>query len=271
MNVLHWSILMLQVVTLAGLGMLWRRTGRFHWQLQQKIARAADTAFAQGEALTWLYRRLELPRPLEATRGWAASPDFLRLLAQSALDNSPACIVECSSGLSTVVLARALQLHGAGHVYSLEHEPHFAQHTRGLLQTQGLQNWATVCDAPLRDLSLPGWTGKWYDDVLPKDLSIDMLVIDGPPYFTAALARYPALPVLHGRLSPGARIFLDDADREPERKTLARWQNAFPDLDKEDVAACEKGAACLRKTDARPAGRSPSDAARHVQRAPRAQ
>lgn len=202
--------------------------------------------FRQLEALQGLYISLGLRRALPLTRGWAASPDFLQELAAHALDEKPRCVVECSSGISTLVLARCMQLNGAGKVYSLEHDPVYARRTRRQLELHGLDAWATVVDAPLTLQEFGAGKQVWYDSAgLPTGLQIDMIVIDGPPQAVADAARYPAGPVLFPRLRHGAKVFLDDASRPGEQAALERWSREFPLLEIEALP-CEKGAAALR-------------------------
>lgn len=204
--------------------------------------------FSQIEALSYLEQELKLSHALPPTRGWAASPDFLRNLCMHARSTHPKSVVECSSGISTIVLARCMQLNGQGHVYSLEHDSEYAEKTRQLLRLHGLEGFATVCDAPLKQLTLPKWSGQWYEfDVLPPELAIDMVVVDGPPWFVATLARYPSVPALHQRLQPNGVVFLDDADRPEEKEIVRRWLAEFPDLENVQVAACEKGCTVLKK------------------------
>lgn len=204
------------------------------------------TLFRQLEALQGLYVSLGLRRALPLTRGWAASPDFLQELAAHALDEKPRCVVECSSGISTLVLARCLQINGAGMVYSLEHDPVYARRTRRQLELHGLAGWATVIDAPLKQQTVAGAEQLWYDcAALALDAPIEMIVIDGPPQMVAQQARYPAGPILFPRLAPGAVVFLDDAERPGERAALVRWAREFPELECESLP-CEKGAAALR-------------------------
>ena len=201
--------------------------------------------YRQLEALLGLYVELDLQKSLPATRGWAASPDFLLQLATHALSQRPACVVECSSGASTLVLARCMQRLGHGMVYSLEHDTGYAEQSRQLLERHGLSTWATVLDAPLRPHSLDGEEWPWYGlDALPPGTGIDMLVIDGPPKATRSLARYPAGPLLFPLLKPGASVFMDDATRSDEQAILARWQAEFPAL-KQSSRPCEKGCAVL--------------------------
>jgi hypothetical protein len=215
-------------------------------RLAKQLPKECGNLFAQVEALTAIYRELNLKHALPPTRGWAASPDFLRNIMTHALRIRPTCIVECSSGVSTIVLARCVQILGTGHVHSLEHDPEFAEQTRQLLRSQGLADFATVYDAPLRELTLPGWSGRWYSsDVLPRDLSIDLLVIDGPPWFVGELPRYPAVPVFFDALVPGATAFLDDADRPEEQVIVKRWREQFTKLESIQVPKCEKGCVAL--------------------------
>jgi predicted O-methyltransferase YrrM len=201
--------------------------------------------FRQMEALQGLYVELDLKKSLPQTRGWAASPDFLLELVRHARVAQPLSVVECSSGTSTLVLARCMQLNGAGKVVSLEHDAHFAELTRAQLRRHGLEQWAEVLDAPLQPHDLGGQSWPWYDiSVLPASLRIDMLVIDGPPQATRSLARYPAGPLLFSRLNPGGQVFLDDAARADEQAILQRWQQEFPAL-RQSSRSCEKGCTML--------------------------
>ena len=201
--------------------------------------------FRQMEALQGLYVELDLKHSLPPTRGWAASPDFLLELARHARSARPATVVECSSGTSTLVLARCMQLNGAGMVFSLEHDPEYALSTRAQLRRHGLEDWAQVLYAPLRPHLLNDEKWPWYDiSGLPAWLKIDLLVIDGPPQATRPLARYPAGPLLFKSLARGASVFLDDAARPDERTALQRWQKEFPALE-QSSRPCEKGCAVL--------------------------
>lgn len=214
--------------------------------LKDDSQRDHATYFRQLEALQGLYVSLGLRRALPLTRGWAASPDFLQELAAHALDERPACIVECSSGTSTLVLARCMQINGAGKVVSLEHDPVYASRTRRQLELHGLADWATVLDAPLQQQSFGALEQPWYDSSGLAGLPpFDMVVIDGPPQALCDTARYPAGPVLFPRLAPNAAVFLDDAMRPGERSALQRWAEEFPEMEIISLP-CEKGAALLR-------------------------
>lgn len=209
-----------------------------------RIDRESGSLFNQIQAYHALVELIQPRRPLPPLRGWAASPDFLLHVASHALAEHPQTIVECSSGASTLVLARCCELNGSGRVFSLEHDPHFARQTRERLREQGLESWATVVDAPLKP-AMNRDAGPWYStDALPSlGTGIDLLVIDGPPGDSAPLARYPALPSLYPRLSNHCAIFLDDAARKDEVEIVRRWLADFPAFNATQLQA-EKG--CVR-------------------------
>ncbi len=221
-----------------------RRVHLMTYRLSDESKAQSDTVYRQLEALHALYVELNLERALPPTRGWAASPDFLLLIARHARDAGPRTIVECGSGTSTVVLARCMQLNEAGHVYSLEHESEFAATTAAELARHGLSDWATVIHAPLRPHDLSGQSWPWYSHEALPNGKIDMLIIDGPPEPVAPLARYPAGSILFPRLSAGATVFLDDSDRDDEKRIIERWIQEFPGLQRQDHP-CEKGCASL--------------------------
>ena len=202
--------------------------------------------FQSIQLLRILESELQLDRPLPPMRGMAAGPDFLLLLARHARAAAPQTVLECGSGVSTLVLARCLQLNGSGHVYSLEQDPQFAAETRDRLAENGLMEWATVVDAPLTDLELNGKKYSWYKSSAIPANSIDMLIVDGPPTWLGPLARYPAGPLLLPRLNLGGTVFVDDTVRSDEANMVSMWLKEFPDVKGRDVD-CEKGCAILTK------------------------
>ncbi|WP_286217274.1 class I SAM-dependent methyltransferase [Paraoerskovia sediminicola] len=166
--------------------------------------------------------------PLPSAGWWAMTVPSLMYVVSEVL-GAPArrSVVECGSGTTTVWLAMALRHVGEGHVWSLEHDPVFAARTRQALAAQGLDDWATVIDAPLAPVDVEGEGLLWYsfsDDALPDD--IDLLVVDGPPGAVAPKSRYPAFPRLGSRLVDGACLFLDDTVRPEERAVAAEWSRS---------------------------------------------
>jgi hypothetical protein len=162
---------------------------------------------------------------------WSLADDGLRLLANQ-VAGGRSTVIECGSGVSTVVIARALRDAGRGSVFSLENEAEHAGRTRAALAREQLAPWARVLDAPLAEepVAQPGC--RWYTraalDELPR--GADLLLVDGPvasPGGGAGRSRYPALPLLRERLAPGCLVVLDDAQREGERWVIERWRAEF--------------------------------------------
>jgi predicted O-methyltransferase YrrM len=153
--------------------------------------------------------------------GWgnvfmAAQEDFIRAsLACARETDGP--ILECGSGLSTVLLGVVADRTGAT-VYSLEHQAVWAQRVSRVLRRYG------IASVELFVSDLRGYGAySWYDppvDHLPEDVSL--VVCDGPPGTTRG-GRYGLLPVMRSRLRPGCVILLDDAQRPDEREIAARW------------------------------------------------
>jgi predicted O-methyltransferase YrrM len=157
---------------------------------------------------------------------WALLPGALATLI-SAVGAGRREIVECGSGVSTIVLARALRERG-GRLHALEHDPGWAAFVRSWLERERLDS-ATVIEAPLRPHPLALDGAAWYDAAalphLPDD-GIGLLLVDGPPAGEPGLgrSRYPALPALAERLADDALVVLDDADRPGEAEVLATWE-----------------------------------------------
>lgn len=134
-------------------------------------------------------------------------------------------VVECGSGVSTVVLARLLrQLGSAGSVTALEHDAGWAELVSGFLRREGLDGIASVVHAPLG--GEPPWYAAEAVDTLP--VAVDLLVVDGPPAFAPGHGgrRGPALPRLEDRLADGATIVVDDVQRPGEQAVVADWESS---------------------------------------------
>ena len=144
----------------------------------EKAELEVSRLFGQVKAYLDLEKLIDPRKPLPALRGWAASPDFLLHVALHMLSRKPLEIVECSSGVSTLVLARCCELNGIGHVYSLEHDAEYAAKTNARLQEQGLGRWATVLDAPLKPYADLGGAAMVFDRETPCSGEPDRLACD---------------------------------------------------------------------------------------------
>ncbi len=199
------------------------------------------------ESYVTLVNQLALDAGIPYVDQWSACADFLELIANHALQAKPATLLECGSGLTTLVLARACQLNGTGHLYSLENGEQYAQQSRDVIAFYGLSDYVTVLHAPLTNYSINAQNYQWYSlEGLPV-AQVDLFVIDGPPGFIQKHSRYPALPLLHDKLANDCRIFLDDARRDDELEIVSLWQQQFDDCQFEYLdleRGCNQGKIC---------------------------
>jgi len=159
---------------------------------------------------------------LDANDKGPAEEDFLLLIAQHIFDTKPKGVVECGSGLSTVVIARCLEIINEPtalthpHCYSMDHLAVYGDRTTRWLDERKLSQYATVHTFSV------GGEPPFYQytmDVPP----IDLLVIDGPPGTLHPMARYGA-KTLFKDLSPDSTIFLDDQKRPGEIMVRDAWK-----------------------------------------------
>jgi len=150
---------------------------------------------------------------------WAADEDYLSRLISEA-EVASGTILECGSGLSTILLAAIARQTGA-RLHSLEHNVEWQQRVSATCAAFGLAD-NTVHYAPLRNYG----EFDWYSvpDALPDDISL--VVCDGPPSDTRG-GRYGVLPLLASRLASECKVLLDDANRPPEQAILSRWETEF--------------------------------------------
>lgn len=217
---------------------------------QRKTNRQLTTSllwnFRQIEALSALYYEARPNRAFPPTRSWAASPDLLRYLFQTTDTSGVRSILECGSGVTTIVLAYALRSQGSGRVVSLEHLEQYADLTRAALRDHELEDWAEVRLAPLEPVELDGRTWPWYDLGAVPQGPFDLVLVDGPPGDTGSYARFPAMPLLYDRMAMGGIVVLDDCTRADEREIADIWGERYPSLARETLRH-EKGTVVFRR------------------------
>lgn len=151
-------------------------------------------------------------------RGWSAQTEYLRRIVAAVLA-SRSDVIECGSGLSTLVIAAAARVSGV-RVWSLEHTQIWRERVTVALRRHGLgDEVANVLSAPLRSYG----DFDWY--TVPPVLAgrrWGLVVCDGPPSETRG-GRYGLLPVLRSQLERPGLVLLDDAARPGEQEILARW------------------------------------------------
>ncbi len=240
-NLLLLLVLLLQLLTGLALWHIWR-AGNLNRSIDhQALLERISGRLIQHNALL---DRLDLHHGIPYTRWWSATPDLLHLLVDQLLARRPLRVVECGSGLSTLVLARVCHNIGA-ELHSLESDDRFISSTRSYLDLYQLTgDSSSLHHAPLIEHEIAGEHWRWYRyDKLPA-AGIGLLLIDGPVGRLHRHARYPALPLLHDRLADGCLIVLDDADRADEREIVERWLKEFPGL-VQLPASCERGCVVL--------------------------
>jgi len=205
---------------------------------------AAD--IAQIQPLVQLDRLLPTRRPLPPMREYAIAPDCAVLIAQLVADERPELVLETGSGVSTLVIAYALQRLGRGKVVALEHDPAYARKTRTLIAQHGLSAYASVIDAPLETVMVNERPSRWYSPAALAGLGrIDLVFDDGPPRVAGRMLRYASLHLLAPRLAKRA-TFLLDVVAEEEREILARWRAELPMFEHEHLPT-KKGNVLLRR------------------------
>lgn len=174
-----------------------------------------------------LVKRLGLaPDALPHLGSWKADVGFLELLTDHIEENKPETIVELGVGASSLVMARGLQINGRGRLVGYDQHGDFVKATSQWLRDNGLDS--SLNHAPL-GLPPRGWPGRWYQlSNVPE--SIDLLVIDGPPWAIHPYVR-GAAEDLFDRISIGGTVMLDDAARPGERVVARRWRRNWPNFE----------------------------------------
>jgi predicted O-methyltransferase YrrM len=222
--------------------------------LKSALSELQESFVQQGKAVRWLQRNLatltrhtrRIPgdmqavlqlvtqhppvAPLPDVGGWAMEPPALVRLVDTVLRRGPRLVVECGSGTSTLWIARALHEGGGGRLVSFEHEAEFLEKTKAMLLEHGLLEYVDLRHAPLVDTVTPRGKFSWYDVAADDIDEIDLLLVDGPPGTTGPHARYPAVPVLGDKLTPGATVIVDDVSRKEEQEMVEYWLEERPRL-----------------------------------------
>lgn len=214
-------------------------------ELVSAIKWESGNSFKQIEALLNLRAELGPEQVLPPMRGWAISPDFAVLIVKQMTECSAELILECGSGVSSVLIGAMLRKKGKGRLWSLEHDSEWARHSIKEIRDNGLSDYVTIVHAPLKTYRVEGREWEWYDvSALGECEKFDFVVVDGPPDPEEDMKRYPVLSVLRDRMTKDAVILLDDANRTGERKCLSRWAEEWPEM-KWQLIATEKGAAVV--------------------------
>jgi hypothetical protein len=147
---------------------------------------------------------------------WSAWSEYLAACVEHAL-TTDGPILECGSGLSTILVGIVAQRRGISHSV-LEHIPEWAARVSSQLARYRVHS--KIDCAPLRDYE----EFAWYDvptGLMSQDYAL--VICDGPPGSVKG-GRFGLLPIMRSRLAPSCVILLDDAYRQQERQIADQWK-----------------------------------------------
>lgn len=156
-----------------------------------------------------------------ANESFSAHEEYLAGCVREALA-TPGPILECGSGLSTLLVGAICDRRGL-RCWSLEHHPPWAAQVGRALARHRIRSVALCCDP------LVGYGDfRWYAPLSAKlPARFELVLCDGPPASTPG-GRYGLVPVMRAHLGAGSVILLDDAGRDDERRMIARWAAELP-------------------------------------------
>jgi predicted O-methyltransferase YrrM len=166
-----------------------------------------------------------LPWPRPSMR-----PAAVLALVNDIVINNRSHIVECGAGISTLLCAAALE-HVDGFIVSVDESADWLRFVEGKLSSAKLSHRVQLVHAERTILAMETNDREWYSwkkfESALGDMSIDLLVVDGPAAYGRddREIRFPALPMLHSRLSERCCVVLDDAGREGEKRIMEKWSD----------------------------------------------
>ncbi|MGH9416993.1 MAG: class I SAM-dependent methyltransferase [Terriglobales bacterium] len=176
-------------------------------------------------------------------RHWALSPDaLLEILRDISARNGPR-VIEFGAGESTLAIAAPLCRMGGGSPLTVEHNPDFAAAVQRRVERQGLADRTRAVIPPMRNY--PPWHGlpafRSYD-LGGLDEQFEVALVDGTivAEFGNATRAVPLIWCLE-RPQNGASIFLDDANRPPERAIAKALRLDWTAL---EIEHCQPRKAC---------------------------
>jgi hypothetical protein len=184
--------------------------------------------------------------------GFSLDAEAVAFLWNYLIRTQPSIIIECGSGLSTIVFAQYLAkfraADGKALLISLEQDQQTRSDVELRLIRARLQEYARILHAPLDEAH------RYSHEALDEFESLrirgaDLLLIDGP--FGPPGCRVWTLPSLLPYCRSGARWFLDDGFRDAEFAILKKWARASG-IAVEGILPLGKGLATGRVVSGRP-------------------
>jgi len=199
----------------------------YHWQIKPPVY---DQQLREIRALVVLSPLIQ-DTFLPFSTSWTMESDVLLEILNYIQTSDCEEIVECGSGVSTVVIGNLLKQRKRGHLYSLEDDEQWCGFLAQLIASQGLDKYVTLVHAPLQRCPDIDADVMWYatdkaKSVLQTVKCIDLVIVDGPKS-VYDLSRVPALPFFMPWMDAHTLLVLDDANRSKEQAVLAKWQQDY--------------------------------------------
>jgi hypothetical protein len=148
---------------------------------------------------------------------YSAHDEYLTSCVYNSLNHVNSPILECGSGLTTILVGIIAGQTG-NTLWTLENSELWGERVRDILETFKIDS-VKLYIKPLKDYE--GY--YWYDpplDFMPEKFGL--VICDGPPGNTIG-GRYGLIPVMRTRLTKGTLILLDDASRTGEQNITEMW------------------------------------------------
>lgn len=156
---------------------------------------------------------------------WAITPETLAELDCRLSTLRPKTILECGSGLSTLIFARYAENNPEVKVVSLEHDQKYFDQTALLLGSLIKRVELLRCDLIENSEHSATDEALIYDVDLSKYPKFDFVLIDGPP--SGAGGREQIFPWIFRRLNKDCEVWLDDGDRPQESQAIKNWKEKY--------------------------------------------
>ncbi|NND61920.1 MAG: hypothetical protein HKN48_01870 [Flavobacteriaceae bacterium] len=163
---------------------------------------------------------------------FSLNPNTILHLINEIIINKRSSVIEFGSGLSTVVLAKYVQLNQLPiSILSVDDDQDWINLIKDQLRQHKCDSVVSFVYAPIKPYSSENHMGSWYDSEkitqALQDNRLDMVVVDGPGANTSRLARFPALEVIEKNLAQNFFVLLDDIRRSDEKIILNKWASTL--------------------------------------------
>ncbi|WP_405611259.1 class I SAM-dependent methyltransferase [Polaribacter sp. Asnod1-A03] len=143
-------------------------------------------------------------------------------------------IIEFGGGISTVYLAKLAKTSKKNlKITTIDHDEKWISILTNILKEEELIEYVNLIYCPLDSSSLSIENNKWYSESVIKNnikgMKFDLVIVDGPLAYEKEfeMSRYPALPFINNYLNKRNSIFLDDTNRNGEKKIVKLWEKQF--------------------------------------------